>query len=141
MTWRSKPFAPTGTHPHIIPFYALGRSQAGRPIIVMRRIRGRSWREILEDPTPQPLETRLETLLKVIAGLTIPTQILFELLTYWFGLVIGGILIHRRLGQVSVAYLAASVAILIWPEHALVWLTASSGTVLGVMALVWRTGH
>lgn len=37
-------------HPNIIPVHALGRDAEGRPLLVMKRIEGTSWRNILRDP-------------------------------------------------------------------------------------------
>jgi len=40
----------TGTleHPNVVPIHALGRDAAGRPLIVMKLIEGRSWAELIE---------------------------------------------------------------------------------------------
>jgi serine/threonine-protein kinase len=37
-------------HPSIVPVHALGRDKNGRPILVMKRIDGVSWRTLVEDP-------------------------------------------------------------------------------------------
>ncbi len=37
-------------HPNIIPVHALGRDAHGRPMLVMKRIEGTSWRNVLRDP-------------------------------------------------------------------------------------------
>ncbi len=37
-------------HPNVVPVYALGRDDAGRPVMVMKRLAGISWRELLHDP-------------------------------------------------------------------------------------------
>lgn len=37
-------------HPGIIPIHALGTDSAGRPVLVMKRIEGTSWQELLDDP-------------------------------------------------------------------------------------------
>jgi len=36
-------------HPNVIPVHALGRDADGRPMIVMKRVEGRSWREALHE--------------------------------------------------------------------------------------------
>jgi serine/threonine protein kinase len=36
-------------HPNVVPVYALGRDADGRPLIVMKRIEGKSWQDILDD--------------------------------------------------------------------------------------------
>ena len=41
-------------HPNIVPVHSLGRDANGEPIIVMKRISGTSWREIIEDPECTP---------------------------------------------------------------------------------------
>jgi eukaryotic-like serine/threonine-protein kinase len=38
-------------HPNITPVHAVGLDVAGRPVIVMKRIQGVSWSELLADPT------------------------------------------------------------------------------------------
>ena len=40
-------------HPNVVPIHALARDPAGRPLIVMKRIEGVSWSELLEDQTSQ----------------------------------------------------------------------------------------
>lgn len=37
-------------HPGIIPVHALGRDSSGRPVLVMKRVEGTSWQELLDDP-------------------------------------------------------------------------------------------
>jgi serine/threonine-protein kinase len=37
-------------HPSIVPVHALGRSAAGQPVLVMKRIEGVSWRDLLRSP-------------------------------------------------------------------------------------------
>jgi eukaryotic-like serine/threonine-protein kinase len=37
-------------HPGIVPVHALGCDDAGRPVLVMKRIEGVSWRELCRDP-------------------------------------------------------------------------------------------
>jgi len=41
-------------HPNIVPIYTLGRDDSGVPLIVMKRIEGVSWAEVLADPTLAP---------------------------------------------------------------------------------------
>ena len=36
-------------HPNIIPVHALGRDDQGQPLIVMKRVEGVSWRDLLQD--------------------------------------------------------------------------------------------
>jgi serine/threonine-protein kinase len=38
-------------HPGIIPVYALGRDLRGSPVLVMKRVSGVSWRELLHNPS------------------------------------------------------------------------------------------
>ncbi|MDP3274884.1 MAG: serine/threonine-protein kinase [Deltaproteobacteria bacterium] len=45
-------------HPNIVPIHALGLDTQGRPLLVMKRIEGVSWREVLQDPE-HPAWTRL----------------------------------------------------------------------------------
>jgi serine/threonine-protein kinase len=56
----------TGTleHPHIVPIHALGRDEGGRPMIVMKRVDGRSWRELL-DAGKMTLDEHLDVLIAV----------------------------------------------------------------------------
>ncbi|MEM1033092.1 MAG: serine/threonine-protein kinase [Myxococcota bacterium] len=35
-------------HPNVVPVYALGRDEAGAPLLVMKKIEGRSWQEVLD---------------------------------------------------------------------------------------------
>ncbi|QDG50249.1 hypothetical protein FIV42_05740 [Persicimonas caeni] len=41
-------------HPNIVPIYTLGRDDQGSPLIVMKRIEGVSWAELLRDPSKAP---------------------------------------------------------------------------------------
>ncbi len=56
----------TGTleHPHIVPIHALGRDEDGRPLIIMKRVDGRSWRELL-DAGEMTLDENLDVLIAV----------------------------------------------------------------------------
>lgn len=38
-------------HPCVVPVHALGRDAEGRPVLVMKRIEGVSWRELTRDPS------------------------------------------------------------------------------------------
>jgi len=42
----------TGTieHPNVVPVHALGRDAQGQPLLVMKRIEGVSWRDLVRDP-------------------------------------------------------------------------------------------
>jgi serine/threonine-protein kinase len=42
----------TGTleHPSIVPVHALGVDEGGRPLLVMKRVEGVSWRRLIDDP-------------------------------------------------------------------------------------------
>jgi len=37
-------------HPNIVPVHRLASDEAGRPVLVMKRIAGSSWQDLLEDP-------------------------------------------------------------------------------------------
>jgi serine/threonine-protein kinase len=60
-------------HPNIVPVYDLGVDAAGAPIIVMKRVEGRPWSELLHDPAElsritgaaDPLEANVRILLAV----------------------------------------------------------------------------
>jgi len=61
-------------HPSVIPIYALARDAAGLPAVVMKRVEGVSWRELLHDPKhaawerlgqPERLAFHVEVLLQV----------------------------------------------------------------------------
>jgi serine/threonine-protein kinase len=39
-------------HPNVVPVHALGRDERGRPLIIMKRIEGSSWAEVLENDAP-----------------------------------------------------------------------------------------
>src|SRR5262249_9535023 len=67
-------------HPGIVPVHALGRDPAGRPILVMKRVEGVSWRQLLDDstdvawttlerPGTDRLAFHLETLMQVCNAL------------------------------------------------------------------------
>ena len=55
-------------HPNIVPVYTLGRTEDNRPLIVMKRIEGKAWQEIIHETDPQAqrsLTWHLSTLLDV----------------------------------------------------------------------------
>jgi len=64
-------------HPNIVPIYTLGRSDDGEPLIVMKRIQGVSWRELLDSPdhpllpkrVAERLQWHLELLIQVCNAL------------------------------------------------------------------------
>lgn len=41
-------------HPNIVPIYTLGRDDSGAPLIVMKRIEGVAWLDVLRDPDAAP---------------------------------------------------------------------------------------
>jgi serine/threonine-protein kinase len=43
-------------HPNIVPVYRLGRDDDAEPVLVMKRISGVPWRDLLEDPSVAPRE-------------------------------------------------------------------------------------
>jgi eukaryotic-like serine/threonine-protein kinase len=56
-------------HPNVVPIHALGRDEKGRPLIVMKRIEGTSWAELLEEQRrqgPGAVMTALEHHLKIL---------------------------------------------------------------------------
>jgi len=50
-------------HPGVIPVHALGRDTSGRPVLVMKRVEGTSWQELLDD-ADHPRWSELSTLPK-----------------------------------------------------------------------------
>ena len=60
-------------HPNIVPVYLLGEDAEGAPVVVMKRIHGRSWGSVLREPDDEwksaskrdPLERHLEILMQV----------------------------------------------------------------------------
>lgn len=60
-------------HPNIVPVYTLGRDEAGEPMIVMKKIEGVSWAELMRDPacsprvfdSDDPLDWHFEILIQV----------------------------------------------------------------------------
>lgn len=70
-------------HPNVIPIYALGRSEQGAPVLVMKRMRGATWEALMSDPNhpvwerfkkgdekPDYLEYNLTILLAVVQGIS-----------------------------------------------------------------------
>ncbi len=59
-------------HPNIIPIYMVGRTPKGAPLIVMKRVEGRSWLEMLEasadDGPPEDLTRHVEILMQVASA-------------------------------------------------------------------------
>lgn len=49
-------------HPAVVPVHTLGRDDEGTPLLVMKRIVGRSWAELMADPTLLPEEARADPL-------------------------------------------------------------------------------
>ncbi|HJL15298.1 MAG TPA: serine/threonine-protein kinase, partial [Sandaracinaceae bacterium LLY-WYZ-13_1] len=51
-------------HPNIVPVHALGRSEDGRPLMVMKKVTGRSWRALIQETLGRPghLATHLDIL-------------------------------------------------------------------------------
>lgn len=52
-------------HPNIVPVHDIALSEDGAPQIVLKRIEGRSWSELLRSPSPGPLEEQLRILMDV----------------------------------------------------------------------------
>jgi len=58
-------------HPNVIPIYVLSEDERGAPVIVMKRIEGIGWDEVLDDPSRAPvddvidLDFHLDVLLQV----------------------------------------------------------------------------
>lgn len=43
-------------HPNVVPVHAVGRTETGAPMVVMKRIEGVSWKKVLEDPLSAPVD-------------------------------------------------------------------------------------
>lgn len=64
-------------HPNIVPVYTLGRDPDGEPLIVMKKIAGTSWLEVIDDPqkapdsfdADDPMELHVEILIQVCNAL------------------------------------------------------------------------
>ncbi|BBM86770.1 serine/threonine-protein kinase [Candidatus Uabimicrobium amorphum] len=57
-------------HPNIIPIHELGMDTEGNPLLTMKLVRGKSWRQLLKDEkqqigTPDHIQKHLEILLRV----------------------------------------------------------------------------
>jgi serine/threonine-protein kinase len=52
-------------HPNVVPVHALGRDDDGQPAIVMKRIEGTSWKDVLEADGREPLDRHLAILVQV----------------------------------------------------------------------------
>jgi serine/threonine-protein kinase len=57
-------------HPNIVPVHALGRHDDGRPVIVMKRIEGKPWSELLESRPPLRSDADLDHHLKILVQVT-----------------------------------------------------------------------
>ncbi len=61
----------TGTleHPNVVPVYAVGRDEAGRPFLVMRRIGGETWSSAIADErdrgATEPTDRQLRVLVQI----------------------------------------------------------------------------
>ncbi len=53
-------------HPNVIPIYSLGRDAKGAPLIVMKRIEGTSWAEVLALPSDDPASHELVWHIRVL---------------------------------------------------------------------------
>ena len=64
-------------HPNIIPIYSMGRAEDGEPRIIMKKVSGTSWQQILDDPdrgpknldTGDPLALHIDILIQVTNAL------------------------------------------------------------------------
>lgn len=65
-------------HPSIVPVHALGRTASGQPVLVMKRIEGVAWRDLLHAPdhphwshfgTDEPLVVHVQILMQVCQAL------------------------------------------------------------------------
>ncbi|HJL14684.1 MAG TPA: serine/threonine-protein kinase, partial [Sandaracinaceae bacterium LLY-WYZ-13_1] len=54
-------------HPNVVPVHALGRGEDGAPMLIMKRVVGRSWLELMEETRGAPghLDRHLDVLLAV----------------------------------------------------------------------------
>jgi serine/threonine-protein kinase len=53
-------------HPNIVPVHALGRDERSQPVLVMKRVEGRSWKQVLdEDPQRERMDHHLNVLIQV----------------------------------------------------------------------------
>lgn len=56
-------------HPNVVPIYTLGRDAKGAPLIVMKRIEGTSWAEVLAQPDSHDLLWHIKVLVQVCNAL------------------------------------------------------------------------
>lgn len=64
-------------HPNIIPVHSLGRAKAGEPLLVMKKVEGTTWKDLIRDPGHEnwstwrgdPLDRHLGILIQVCRGL------------------------------------------------------------------------
>ena len=49
-------------HPNILPVHMLGEERSGRPLMVMKRIQGTAWSQIIEGKEPVPSEGAVDSL-------------------------------------------------------------------------------
>ena len=61
-------------HPSIVPVHAYGRSADGRPVMVMKRVEGTSWKELLRDPAHALWES-IDTDERLVGHLQILSQV------------------------------------------------------------------
>ena len=58
-------------HPNLVPVHRLGRSEDGRPVLVMKRVVGTSWLELLKDPDHPRWEDLADDRLRANLGILI----------------------------------------------------------------------
>ena len=53
-------------HPNVVPVYLIGQNDAGRPVIVMKRIQGEPWSKWIDNPPEEDdIEFHLRTFMDV----------------------------------------------------------------------------
>jgi eukaryotic-like serine/threonine-protein kinase len=62
-------------HPAIIPIHALGVDDGGRPVLVMKRVEGTEWRQLIQDPAHPVWEDVPESADRLAAHLAILMQV------------------------------------------------------------------
>ena len=55
-------------HPNVVPVHLIGRDDDGRPVIVMKRVEGRTWASLLEED-PMNLDRHLDILMQACRAL------------------------------------------------------------------------
>ncbi|MEZ4459070.1 MAG: serine/threonine-protein kinase [bacterium] len=55
-------------HPNVVPVHLIGRNEDGRPVIVMKRVEGRTWDELLQED-PDDRERHIEILTQACRAL------------------------------------------------------------------------